>query len=116
MSVLKVLSELSPVLLARGNDASGGDDGQLDEKRRKMGQEEVRAEEMDDEGQVFTVIAGSLLPRSVLFFFLHSFNAVFCETDCVYVTSCHMPASRNIYQPQWLLLEKFPSLQSDDLG
>lgn len=69
VSVLKVLSELSPVLLARGNDASGGDDGQLDEKRRKVGQEGVQAEETEDEGQVFSVTAGSLLPRSVLFSF-----------------------------------------------
>lgn len=63
VSVLKVLSELSPVLLARGSDATGGD-GQQDKKRMKMGQEGVQAEEMDDGGQVFSVIAGSLLPRS----------------------------------------------------
>ncbi|XP_075868920.1 serine/threonine-protein kinase ULK4 isoform X1 [Nelusetta ayraudi] len=62
VSVLKVLSELSPVLLARGSDATGGD-GQQDKKRMKMGQEGVQAEEMDDGGQVFSVIAGSLLPR-----------------------------------------------------
>lgn len=69
VSVLKVLSELSPVLLARGNNASGGDDGQLDEKRRKMIKEGVQEEETDDEGQLFSVITGSLLPRSVLFCF-----------------------------------------------
>lgn len=64
MTVLKVLSELSPVLL----DARGGVEGQLDQKRRKMGNGGVEAEE-EREGRVFSVIARSLLPRSVAFCF-----------------------------------------------
>lgn len=79
VSVLKVLSELSPVLLARGSDTSGRVDGQLGDKRRKMGHEGVEAEEEYVEGRGFGIIAESLLPRSVVFCFAQSEN----ELDCL---------------------------------
>lgn len=64
VSVLKVLSELSPILLVHENDGNGGD-GQGDEKKKKMEQEGGEGGEIDDGGQVSSVMTGSLLPRSV---------------------------------------------------
>lgn len=64
VSVLKVLSELSPVLLVHESDGTEGD-GRGDEKKRKMEQEGGEGGETDDGGQVSSVVTGSLLPRSV---------------------------------------------------
>lgn len=61
VSVLKVLSELSPVLLVHGSEG----DGREHEKKTKMEQEGGEGGEIDEGGQVFSIMIASLLPRSV---------------------------------------------------
>lgn len=67
MFVLRVLSELSLVLLVQESDGTEEDEG-TDKKKEKREQGGVAAEEMDEGSQILTLLTKSLLPRLVKFF------------------------------------------------
>lgn len=62
--VLRVLSELSIVLLVQESDGTEEDEG-TDEKKEKREQAGGAAEEIDEGSQILTLLTKSLLPRLV---------------------------------------------------